>query len=364
MATPKDPGKPTPTPPGGPGTGAQLNVPAALADALRQIEEERKRILHLVGPTGTYPNPPMLAPRDIEVFKRTRALEEHIESLRKKIEAGTVALQQEKATSVEKDKKIGALTELVEELQNKERLRVLLNSVDESVHGVLLESEELQQKFLRPGPCEAFVFAVDIRRSTELMLKARSPGQFADFVTTICADLMSIVKKYYGVFDKFTGDGILAFFPLFYSGEDAGNLAASAAAACHEAFETRYREHRSSFASILTDVGLCIGIDYGTSHLVQVAGGLTVVGVPVVYASRLTSGPASTTLMNQPAYEQLSARSGNRWFFSETQIEVKHEGPILAYVIRRTAEKAEVTPPKWLTVRPEAPPGGGAGTAR
>jgi hypothetical protein len=37
----------------------------------------------------------------------------------------------------------------------------------------------------------------------------------------------------------------------------------------------------------LKDTGLGIGIDFGATRLVQMAGGLSVVGAPVVYACRL-----------------------------------------------------------------------------
>ena len=41
--------------------------------------------------------------------------------------------------------------------------------------------------------------------------------------------LGTTITDSYGVFDKFTGDGILAFFPEFFSGPDAGFLAIRAA---------------------------------------------------------------------------------------------------------------------------------------
>src|SRR4051812_3379022 len=118
---------------------------------------------------------------------------------------------------------------------------------------------------------------VDIRRSTELMLKARRPDLFASFMMTLCRDLAAIIKNHFGVFDKFTGDGILAFFPEFFTGSDAGFHAVAAATEAHRTFTELYKQHRSSFTTILTDVRLAIGLDYGTVHLVNLADGLTVV---------------------------------------------------------------------------------------
>jgi adenylate cyclase len=71
--------------------------------------------------------------------------------------------------------------------------------------------------------------AVDLRRSTELMLKSRRPELFAEFILYLAQQLRMIILNNYGIFDKFTGDGVLAFFTDFYSGCDSGFRAITAA---------------------------------------------------------------------------------------------------------------------------------------
>jgi hypothetical protein len=100
---------------------------------------------------------------------------------------------------------------------------------------------------------------------------------------------------------------------------------------------------------VLTDVGLGVGIDAGSVHLVQVAGGITVVGGPVVYACRLSGGPAGKTLVNQPAFEILSERFGTHCFTSETELDIKHEGKLLAYEVRLNDRGYVPTAPQWPT---------------
>ena len=80
----------------------------------------------------------------------------------------------------------------------------------------------------------------------------------------------------------------------------------------------------------------------------QVAGALTVVGPPVVYACRLGGAPPGITLVNQPAFEVLSDQYGLVFSFEETYHELKHEGKTLAYMARRTERPHEPESPDWF----------------
>ena len=255
------------------------------------------------------------------------------------------AISTEKKISKEKQLE---LTETLGAFQAKERLGFILSRVREDAQQFLLQSDSFQNLFLETRQCQAFVMAVDIRRSTELMLKARTPEEFSLFITTLCEDLKEIILDGYGVFDKFTGDGVLAFFPDFYSGDDAAYRIVSVADKCHASFERHYHAFRKSFNSVLTDVGLGIGIDFGLVHLVNIAGGLTVVGVPVVYACRLSGAPSGNTFLKQPAYEQVMEKSGQFCFIDETNLEIKHEGKMLAYDVRLNARSFAPEEPSWL----------------
>ena len=284
---------------------------------------------------------------DIGTFAKTRELQDAVQSLRKDIAEKAGELLQAKLSEKMKSKKISELELTIDQLIEKEKLSFLLSRVNEEARRLLLESEDFKKAFFDTNECNAFVMSVDIRRSTELMSKARSPKEFAAFMTILCKDLEMIIKDSYGVFDKFTGDGVLAFFPDFFSGKDGGYYAISSADRCHKIFEERYKEFRSSFISVLKDVGLGIGIDYGPAHLVQMAGGLTVVGAPVVYACRMSGAPAGTTLLNQPGYEKVSERFSAQCFFREPELNIKNEGVTLAYDVRLSMRDFVPSPPSW-----------------
>jgi class 3 adenylate cyclase len=283
-----------------------------------------------------------------EAAQKGRELNEKIAALRTDIEKKAEELRSAKVGAAEAERAKADIQSRYDELQERERFSFLLSRVNSAARVKLLTSDVFQKQFNDGSPCAAFVMSVDIRRSTDLMLKAKSGQMFAQFITTLCRELEAIIKDSYGVFDKFTGDGVLAFFPDFFSGIDAGYYCIHAAERCHKAFELRYREFRSSFNSVLTDVGLGIGVDYGPAHLFQIAGGMSIVGAPVVYACRMSGAPPGVTLLNQQGYERISERVGSYCFFKETNLEIKHEGRVLAYEVSLNSKEFKPTTPDWV----------------
>jgi len=313
-----------------------------------------------IGPQGeritVFPPPRGVISKDEETAAKARDLEREIQQLRENVYSQTKALQETKQDALIWRKVVEERDKAYKELTAKEELGFLLNRVNPEAQRVLLRSDGLRKLFLEKRECHAFVMSVDIRRSTELMLKAREPEMFASFITTLCSNLEAIVKQNYGVFDKFTGDGVLAFFPNFFSGKDAGFYAVSSADSCHKVFDQIYREHRSSFIAILNDTGLGIGIDHGPVHLVQVAGGLTVVGDPVVYACRMGGAPARKTYLNQRAYEEIAKDFGSHCSLVESEIDLKHEGKSLCYEVSLNSREYEPELPEWVTESKEPSP--------
>jgi len=95
----------------------------------------------------------------------------------------------------------------------------------------LSRSEALRSRF-RQDNCEAFVLVADLRRSTELMLKATSPKAFGGFISELMDAVHAVITENHGVVDKFMGDGVLAYFPMFFSGADAAFHVATVAEKC------------------------------------------------------------------------------------------------------------------------------------
>jgi class 3 adenylate cyclase len=282
--------------------------------------------------------------RDPLHSEREQRLEEEITQLTQRLDVQTTALLREQQAMGATNEKFNAAMETLAALQSKQAMASLTGRIDPAAVDA---APDLLTKFVADTACQALVMSVDLRRSTDLMLKAREPQLFAQFIRSLCDTLRDIILASQGVFDKFTGDGILAFFPDFYSGEDAAFRAVHAAAECHKAFLSHYQRHHSAFNSVLKDVGLGIGIDYGVIHLVRVGDEITVVGTPVVYACRMSGAPAGSTLLNQRAYEEVLRRFSSYCSIHETEIDLKHEGVHIGYSVHLNGRHYEPEPPAW-----------------
>lgn len=274
--------------------------------------------------------PPAFATLQIDTGSRQLAqnLSKRVSDLETKLHAA----QTEKAK----------IQEIYQELMRTHELRYLSSRISTEAQEAIVTCHALEQAF-DTRACKAFVLSVDIRSSTTLMLKARSPIAFSLFIDQLIIEFKRAITSNHGVYDKFTGDGVLAFFPDFFTGDNAAYYAIKAAISCHNAFQCVYAASRTLFKSVPVDAGLGIGLDFGDVQLLRMAEGLTVVGEPVVYACRLGGAPTGKTLVNQPAYEEAISKCGTAFYFTETEHEFKHEGPQLAYSV--IASPIEIEPP-------------------
>ena len=256
--------------------------------------------------------------------------------------------QQLKAVSKDKEIVDEEMAVLIKEITAKESINHISHRISSEASDKLFNDEEFKKNFKDGGLHEAVVISIDIRRSTDLMLKAKSPRLFAEFITSLTDKLSEIIIMNYGVFDKFTGDGILAFFPKFFSGEEAIVRALKAAQECHIVFNSHYESSKNSFNVFIKDIGLGIGIDFGKVHLVNKRKELTLVGIPVVYACRLSGAKAGETLLNLSAYEELKKVNNVPYYCEETTISIKNEGEALAYKVVSKDRIIIEQKPSWL----------------
>lgn len=177
------------------------------------------------------------------------------------------------------------------------------------------------------------VLSVDIRGSTHLMEKAVSEEAFGYFLAKLTESFKQIVLSNYGIYDKFTGDGVICYFPEFYSGKDYLYFAIKTSQELHRAFKTVYQNCADCFKIIIKNAGLGIGIDSGSVLLKMIADDITIIGNPVIDACRLNGAPAYNTYVNNQAYHQILNKYRNSFLLTEQDYEYKHEGTILVHKI-------------------------------
>jgi len=159
-------------------------------------------------------------------------------------------------------------------------------------------TQELLDAIIDGEPIQMFVMAADIRSSTLLMKEAVRFERFASTMDKFVTAVRRGIGRSGGWFDKFTGDGFLAYW-IVQSGSDdeyheqfvqaAGNITHTARTLI-DFFERRVLEDfRSNSRNLPETVGLSMGLDAGPGYLVQIAEELTVVGSPVVGAVRMVT---------------------------------------------------------------------------
>jgi class 3 adenylate cyclase len=135
------------------------------------------------------------------------------------------------------------------------------------------------------------VLAADIRKSTSLMKEARHLVRFAQLIGLYVTTVGELIRRENAWFDKFTGDGFLAYWITEGNPEHVvyDELLRVANAIVHTFGETVEPELRENSQNYPSRTGISIGIDAGTIHPVEIAGDVTIVGPAVVGAVRMVS---------------------------------------------------------------------------
>lgn len=158
--------------------------------------------------------------------------------------------------------------------------------------------DELLHAVVDGQPIDMFVMAADIRGSTMLMKEAIRFERFALVMDKFVSAVRRGIQGSGGWFDKFLGDGFLAYWIMQPGSPDeterafvqtAGNLVHTAHSLI-TLFHTRVLEDfRANSRNLSAGAGLSIGLDGGPGHVVKIADELTIVGPPVVGAVRMVT---------------------------------------------------------------------------
>jgi class 3 adenylate cyclase len=161
--------------------------------------------------------------------------------------------------------------------------------------------DELLDSVIDGEPIQMFVIAADIRESTTLMKESVRFERFALIMDKYVSSVRSGIRRSGGWFDKFTGDGFLAYWIVQSAPPDeyeerfvqtTGNIAHTAHSLVQLFHRRVLEDFRSNSRNLSSGVGLSMGLDAGPGYLVKIADELTIVGPPVVGAVRMVSAAA------------------------------------------------------------------------
>lgn len=229
----------------------------------------------------------------------------------------------------------------------KKSVNSFANHISEETRKFLRDNRDKLNLDLFNKKSEMAILSVDIRNSTHLMEKAVSEEKFGEFLALLTETFKTVILENNGIYDKFTGDGVICYFPEFYSGKDYLYYAIKASQELHNSFKKIYFKCANCFTILIKDAGLGIGIDSGLVLLKLIADDITVIGNPVINACRLNGAPAYNTYVNNQAYHQIISKYHNIFKITELEYDYKHEGKIIIHKIE-FAEK--------ITFKPELPP--------
>jgi class 3 adenylate cyclase len=161
--------------------------------------------------------------------------------------------------------------------------------------------DDLLDSVIDGHPIQMFVMAADIRESTTLMKESIRFEQFALVMDKFVSSVRRGIRNSGGWFDKFTGDGFLAYWIVQDAEPDryeerfvqtAGDVAHTAHLLTDLFHRRVLEDFRSNSRNLSGGVGLSMGLDGGPGYLVEIADELTVVGPPVVGAVRMVTAAA------------------------------------------------------------------------
>src|SRR5579871_3727019 len=162
-----------------------------------------------------------------------------------------------------------------------------------------LKSAEALLKSETQALSQTIVVMGDIRKSQDLMTYAEDPDDFAKNIREFLSETRRLIGTHMGLFDKFTGDGFLAYFDEKFCEEHGYNFV--------DCFVNFMREERDFAARLFTKwertvrklpaehTGLAMGADIGRIRFYMEQNHFISVGDSVVWAARMASEDRKST---------------------------------------------------------------------
>lgn len=170
-------------------------------------------------------------------------------------------------------------TQLSEELKLPVKLTCSATAYEESFHKNVLKWAAQLPDAVIPKIDEAYISNMssfdslvvvgDIRRSQDLMTYGSNPNVYRDKIIEFMNRTREILKSNCGLYDRFTGDGFIAYFNKYMCEQEGKDYYEMMLKSCREILEFSnpfFEEWVHLLRRIPeTDIGLCIGVDNGNN---------------------------------------------------------------------------------------------------
>jgi class 3 adenylate cyclase len=235
---------------------------------------------------------------------------------------------------------------------------VLARHAPADVYRQLEEGSRRALAELGSASVHAVVVVGDLRLSGLVLREAVSPALYARFVAGFTEAVRALAGANHAWFDKFTGDG----FVVFWLYPDEPSLPAEAIPEfCQSvlpASEKLVANLRRNSRNFPVGVGLALGLDSGPCELVLLGETITLVGSPIVGATRMATGArAGQTIANVhlgDLFERESRRLATSGLVLEKAVVRTKEYPEgqEAYRLEFPKERSGAVPPRGDDGRP------------
>ena len=175
--------------------------------------------------------------------------------------------------------------------------------------------DDQDQLVKRASESPTVVCVGDIRKSQDLMTYSDEPEDFSQRMVTFITTTRELIEKHNGFFDKFTGDGFLAYFNETVcraAGMDYLDCFLSFLKDIRSFCAAHFREWARAIRKLPDlNLGLAIGADHGVVKYHDLDNHLVAVGEAIVWATRMTSvAAADEVVVNNLLFAALEGRPG------------------------------------------------------
>jgi len=184
---------------------------------------------------------------------------------------------------------------------------------------------------------DTLVMVADIRRSQDLITYGMSPNTYREQIIGFLTEIRKILLEDYGIYDRFTGDGYIAYFNSFVcrmGGRDYYEMVLDACSRIQAFAEDYFDNWARQIRKIpIEPIGLSIGIDCGIVDFKDIDDQLFAIGDACVWATRMCSaGKRGQVIFNNIPYHQI-AEYGEDGFCSIIDSETKNGESFRAFSI-------------------------------